>query len=340
MPLLTWVLGYLPQRVFPTRMKAHMTRRNFFQNATVAVLGAAAPFFAGAAGTSSSYVGEIIDTHTHFYDPTRSQGVPWPPKDDTLLYRRVFPADYRELPKPQPVTGTVVVEASAWVEDNQWILDLAAREPFIVGFVGNLVPGADAFAGELKRFSANPVFRGIRIGADRLREGLSSSAFLEALNLLSRRDLTLDIVGGPEILAGVSRLARAVPDLRIIIDHVAGARIDGGSPERSWSEEMKRAGQNLKVCCKVSGLVEGTGRTGGKAPSTIDFYRPVLDVIWEAFGADRLVYGSNWPVSERFAPCAVVQQIVSDYFGSKGEAATSKVFRTNSKLFYKWVDRG
>src|SRR5882757_7999637 len=80
----------------------------------------------------------VIDTHTHFYDPTRAQGVPWPPREDKLLYRTVLPRDYRALPVPRSVTGTVVVEASPWVEDNQWVLDLAAHDPFIVGLVGGL----------------------------------------------------------------------------------------------------------------------------------------------------------------------------------------------------------
>src|SRR5215467_10014461 len=103
----------------------------------------------------------IIDTHTHFYDPTRAQGVPWPEPGDEVLYRRVLPEDYKRLAVPEGVTGTVVVEASQWLEDNQWILDLAAREPFIVGFVGNLQPGAQDYAASLDRFAANPLFRGI-----------------------------------------------------------------------------------------------------------------------------------------------------------------------------------
>src|ERR1041385_4920670 len=104
----------------------------------------------------------IIDTHTHFYDPTRPQGVPWPEPTDELLYRRVLPEDYKALAVPEGVTGTVVVEASQWVEDNDWILGLAAEEPFIVGFVGNLQPGAEGFGENLDRFAANPLFRGIR----------------------------------------------------------------------------------------------------------------------------------------------------------------------------------
>src|SRR5262245_50765938 len=83
----------------------------------------------------------IIDCHTHFYDPTRPEGVPWPSKDDKLLYRPVLPADFIAIARPLSVTGTVVVEASPRVEDNQWVLDRAAEEPFIVGLVGNLAPG-------------------------------------------------------------------------------------------------------------------------------------------------------------------------------------------------------
>src|SRR3954463_3661175 len=73
---------------------------------------------------------DIIDTHTHFYDPTRPQGVPWPGKGDKKLYRPVLPSEYKQLAKPFGVVGTIVVEASPWVEDNQWLLDLAAKEPF------------------------------------------------------------------------------------------------------------------------------------------------------------------------------------------------------------------
>src|SRR3954469_15875 len=96
-------------------------RRKFLQSTCCTV--ALTAFGAHAATENISPT--IIDTHTHFYDPTRPQGVPWPDKNDKILYRRVRPEDYRALPKPVPVQGTVVVEASAWLEDNQWILDLA-----------------------------------------------------------------------------------------------------------------------------------------------------------------------------------------------------------------------
>ena len=150
-------------------MSASVSRRRFLAAAAQVAAGAT---WTGVAATLQAAPGQpvsgpdaftVIDAHTHFYDPTRPAGVPWPPRDDKLLYRRVLPQDYLALPAYKPVTGTVVVEASPWVEDNQWVLDLAAKQPFIVGVVGNLPVGTKESAGHLKRFAANRLFRGIRI---------------------------------------------------------------------------------------------------------------------------------------------------------------------------------
>jgi predicted PhzF superfamily epimerase YddE/YHI9 len=96
-----------------------------------------------------------IDCHTHFYDPTRPEGAPWPPADDVVLYRRVLPEDFRRVAEPLGVAGTVVVEASAWLEDNQWVLDLAEQDRAIVGFVGRLAPSSPDFGVHLSRFARN-----------------------------------------------------------------------------------------------------------------------------------------------------------------------------------------
>jgi len=321
-------------------MTSHHSRRSFLQG-----LGASLATTAFAAASSSSAAAAkprltIIDTHTHFYDPHRPQGVPWPPKDDQLLYRTVLPSDYQALPVPQPVAGTVVVEASPWLEDNQWILDLAANDVFLVGFVGNLPVGKEEFARQhFRRFAAQRLFRGVRLGAGQLQQGLSNQRFRADLNLLADRNLCLDLLGGPDMLPAVAQLAEAAPGLRMVIDHVANLRIDGKAPPVDWVRGMQSAARCKNVSCKVSGLVEGTGRTDGTAPRDAGFYQPVLDAIWSAFGEERLVYGSNWPVSERFAPLATVQQIVHDYFSAKGKTALENVFWKNAKAIYKWVNR-
>ena len=309
------------------------TRRQFLATTTLATAAAACSTPRAAAPLT------IIDTHTHFYDPTRPGGVPWPNPADALLYRRTLPADYLAQPVPQPVTGTVVVEASPLVEDNQWILDLAAKHTFIVGFVGNLTPGEAAFAGNLKRFAANPLYRGIRVNEASLRAGLGRADFIADLRRLVDADLELDVNGGPTLLPEVARLAKSLPGLRIVINHLANTRIDGKNVSETWRRDLEAAAKFPNVFLKVSALAEGTGRKDGSAPRDVEFYRPWLDVAWSAFGPDRLIYGSNWLVSARFAPLATVQGIVHDYFSAKGRVALEKFFSKNAQTAYRWVKR-
>lgn len=321
-------------------MHARLPRRDFVRRTLSAAAGVAlSRSFSQASepapGTPKS-VPRIIDSHTHFYDPTRPGGVPWPPKDNLTLYRTVWPAHYRALSKPAPVAGTVVVEASPWVEDNQWILDLAARDSFIVGFIGNLPVGTPEFARLLERFAANPTYRGIRVPGDRLAAGLLAGPFLADLNLLADRDLALEVVGSPAMLPAVTRLARAVPRLRIMIDHLAGVRIDGLAPPVEWCRDLAAAARHATVFAKVSGLVEASGKSGGAAPREAAFYRPALDSLWEFFGEDRLVYGSNWPVCELFADLATVQRLAVEFFAAKGTAVAAKVLAGNAGRFYRW----
>lgn len=278
----------------------------------------------------------IVDTHTHFYDPTRPEGVPWPNPNDEVLYRRVLPEDYKALAVPQGVSGTVVVEASEWVEDNQWILGLAAKDPFIVGFVGNLQPGSKDFGSNLERFSANPLFRGIRPRGANIKN-FEKDELLADIEKLAAKDLEIDLLIGPEGIHDAAFLANSIPELRIVINHVAGVRIDGKVPDSAWTEGMQIAAEHLNVYCKVSGLVEAAQEK--PVPDDVGYYMPTLDVLWEAFGEDRLVYGSNWPVSERFADYATVQRIVMEYFRAKGQEATEKYFWKNAKAAYKWIDR-
>ncbi len=279
----------------------------------------------------------MVDTHTHFYDPHRAEGVPWPPRDEKQLYRTVLPKDYRALPVSRPVTGTLVVEASPWVEDNQWVLDLAAKDSFLVGLVGNLPVGTKEFAGHLKRFTANRLFRGIRIRDRKLDGTLADSVFIGDLKLLAQHGLSLDLVGGMEILAYAESVAKELPDLRIVIDHLAGVRVDGKAPPEDWTKRMRALVRRPNVYFKLSGLVEGTGRRDGMAPRQVEFYRPVLDVMRETFGTERLIYASNWPVSELFAPLSTVQGIVTDYFQSHGRQAEEQVFSLSGKAAYRWV---
>lgn len=323
-------------------IESQPSRREFLQAATAGlttvVAGSAGDFCTAADAKPAG----IIDTHTHFYDPTRPQGVPWPDKTNKLLYRTVLPADFTAVAKPHGVTATVVVEASAWLEDNQWLLDLAAKEHYLVGVVGHLTPGEDDFEKNLRRFAQNPLYRGIRVNHAVLKTRLSDRDFRRSLAMLAEHDLELDVNGGPDMPADVAKLAKEIPALRVVINHVANVKIDGKAPPENWQTGMQAAAAHKNVFCKVSALVEGATRRDEEmnVPDDVEFYQPVLDTVWKLFGEDRLIYGSNWPVCERAAPYATVFKIVSEYFRGKGSEAADKYFRRNAQAAYKWVARG
>lgn len=130
-------------------MAFHVTRRT--------LLGAAsAPLFASQQPSAIP----IIDTHIHLYDPTRPQGVPYPAADAPTA----LPDRYRSDVEPLGVKGGIKVEASPWVEDNLWVLDLIAKHTFIVGLIGNLDPLDPKFRDYLDRYHRNKLFLGIRYG--------------------------------------------------------------------------------------------------------------------------------------------------------------------------------
>lgn len=307
------------------------SRRVFVRSAAAGAIALGLPTTSFAADAEIA----AIDAHTHFYDPTRPQGVPWPSKNDALLYRPVLPDEFKKLTRDQHVGGTIVIEASTWLEDNQWLLDLAAKEPFIMGVVGRLDTTDDDFAKHLARFAKDARFRGIRINHDELKAALGRERQLDRLRLLAAADRELDVNGGAEMPADVARLAKAIPDLRIVINHEANLLIDGKGVPGAWLSGMRAAAAGQRVFCKVSALAEGTRKANADAPSDVDFYRPVLDALWNLFGADRLVYGSNWPVSARAAPYATIYHIVHAYFAEKGDAALEKFLRRNALAAYQ-----
>ncbi len=277
----------------------------------------------------------IIDTHTHFFDPARSIGVPWPSSDDAVLYKPTFPERFLSLATPHGVTGTVVVEASPWLEDNQWILDLAESNPVILGFVGNLDVFGPDFVDNLERFSAHTLFRGIRLGGHALNPEIRGQ-LLASLKELASRQLALDLLVQPEALLSVAHLADLVPDLHIMIDHVAHVSIDGRTPDDLWAQGIAACGHRDNIYCKISGLVEASGTT--PAPSDPSFYQPTLDLLAESFGTGRLAYGSNWPVCEKNGNYETVFSVPREYFVALGEDAADAVFRKNALGCYRCVE--
>ena len=277
-----------------------------------------------------------IDTHIHVYDPARPQGVPWPPRNLDILYSPHLPARFVTLTEQLGVVGAVVVEASPWVEDNQWVLDVAKNNPIIVGFIGNLELGKPEFAARIKRFAANPIFRGLRLRDVTIPTGQGQGAFADDLRRLADRHLTLDVVGNTAILADVLRIAKMAPELRVVIDHLPFHEWDKDGTAK-MREALKEIAQLPKVYIKIS---EVPRQAGGNLVEDAEFYRPGLDGLWSLFGPDRAIYGSNWPVSDLVAPYGSMYKIVAAYFAGKTEADAQKFFWKNSISAYSWLPRG
>ncbi len=275
----------------------------------------------------------IVDTHIHLYDTTRDGGVPWPPESDTVLYRPVLPPDWARVCDENGITATVIVEASTLLADNQWVLDLVKDEPErYIGLVGSLELGTPDFAANLKELSADPRFVGIRM-RDRPRGAdFFNDAVWRDLKLMAERDQTLDVLMANFSLEDVDRIAQRIPTLKILVNHVAGVVIDGKPLDPAWVQSLAQAARNPNVYCKVSGLFQQSRRQ--PSPTNLEFYKPVLDELWKVFGEDRLIYGSNWPVTMRGGSYASYKAVVFEFLEPKGRTAMEKVLANNAYKFY------
>ena len=296
-----------------------MNRREFLGAAAAGVLSAAeaSPF-------------PIIDTHIHLFDPTRPQGVPWPSKDDKVLYQPALPDRYRKIAEPLGIAGAIAVECSPLFEDNQWVLDVAAKNSIMVGMVGNLEPGKPEFGVQLAKLHRNPLFLGIRYGnlwGRDLSAEIRKPGFVAGLKALADTGLVLDTANQTaDLLAAALRVTDLVPNLRIVIDHL---------PQFAPAADanVRELGKRPQVYVKISEVLR---RVGGRVHADLNFYRTKHDELFDIFGEDRLLFGSDWPNSDNWAPYPQVFGIVHEYFTAKGPAIAEKYFRTNSVAAYRW----
>lgn len=276
----------------------------------------------------------VIDTHIHLFDPTRPQGVPWPPKENATLYKPALPDRYRALAAPHGVVGAIEVEASPWLEDNQWVLDVCRKDTLMLGTVGNLDPGHADFRRHLDRFHADPLFLGIRYGnlwGRNLGTELAKPEFVAGLKALAAAGLTLDSANpNAALLSDLLRAADRVPELRIVIDHLP--QMEPPAAEATLREFSKRP----QVYVKISEVLR---RVDGRVVEDPAFYKPRLDLLTGVFGEDRVLYGSDWPNSDNWAAYAKVFGIVHGYFTARGRAVAEKYFWKNSVAAYRWKKR-
>ena len=306
-------------------MRKEMNRRTFVKTAAISSLS-----LSGSCQSEQST--DIIDTHTHFYDPFRPEGIPWP-RGKSPLYRKVYPKDFMKLAKVHGVTGTVVVEASSALEDNQWILDLAKENKSIVGFVGNVDPIIDDWNQHISRFAKNDLFRGVRL--KKSIQHVNDTKVIKNFSQMAEMDLSVDVNAGLKGLEAALTLSRKVPELRIVIDHLP-YNLKEKDVER-YHKALEKIAKFPNIYAKVSTVLI---KVKGKTLENHAFYKERLDTLWEIFGEDRLIYGSNWPVSDIYnGDYAQVFDIVNSYFTAKGADARNKYFSGNASRAYKWIKR-
>ena len=274
---------------------------------------------------------KIIDTHIHLFDTTRPQGVPYPSRDNAVLWKPALPARYRELASPLGITGAVAVEASPWLEDNLWLLEACATDKFMLGAIGNLEPEKPEFCEYLDRFLKNPIFRGIRYGnlwGRSLRQAVETHAFVDGVKYLAQSGLSLDTANPDhELLEAVVRLSDKVPELRIVIDHLPNAMA-----QLKDHSMLREIGKRPRIFLKVSEVIQKQG-------ADLKNYKRMLDHMWELFGEDRLMFGSDWPNWDTHAPLAEIVGLAKAYVLPKGDTVADKFFWKNSVAAYRWVQR-
>lgn len=284
-----------------------------------------------ALGKSESM--KVIDCHVHLYSLQRPDGIGWIKKDDKVLYADHLPAVHEPIARANGVDGVVLVQAGQSIPDNQWNLDVSAgHEKLYRGVVGNLslVIGTDEFKPLFDKLCQDPRYLGYRLSG-RPKNGLDD-AFYRDLMLTAAAGKSVDILLGGYQLKEAEAIARKVPELRIIINHFGGVQLGADPLASGWIEDFRSIAKAPNVYCKVSALY---GRVAKQpAPKELSFYKPVLDLAFECFGEDRLIYGSDWPVTETTGDYASVLALTRSYFEPKGAEVCEKLFHRNAEKFY------
>ncbi|HWA95793.1 MAG TPA: amidohydrolase family protein [Terracidiphilus sp.] len=292
-----------------------------------------------AIGQKTSF--PIIDAHIHLFDPTRPGGVPWPTKDDTALYKPALPDRYSALSQSFGVVGAVAIEASPLDSDNEWLLNVVEKHPVMVGMIGDLVPSLPTFHKRLDSLHANKLFLGIRYGNlwnRDLMDDLKKPGFVDGLKALSQAGLVFECANpDPRLIRAALKVSERVPDLRVVMDHMPNAKIpDDEKVQKEYWANLKRLSESPQVYVKLS---EIPVVKDGKLVHDPKFYEKMLNPLWNTFGEDHVIFGSDWPNSDHVAPYASTFEIVHRYMAGKPLHAQEKYYWKNSAKAYRWQRR-
>jgi L-fuconolactonase len=272
-----------------------------------------------------------IDAHQHYWKIERGD-YDWMSAPAVRPIRRDFlPRDLAPELDKHRFDRSVVVQAAPTVAETDFLLGLAREHPRIAGVVGWLDVEAPDFGRTLARYAREPAFLGIRPMLQDLPddEFLLRPRVLDNLRELARVGRTLDLLVLPRHLPIVVRALELVPGLRAVVDHCAKPDLRSSSLD-AWRDGIARVASYSNVVCKLSGLVTEAPPGAGAA-----VLAPAVEHVLSEFGAERLLFGSDWPVCTLLASYDRVVEILEEILGPRlDDAFERKLFGENAERFY------
>ena len=275
-----------------------------------------------------------IDSHQHLWRYSSAE-YPWIGAGMERIARDFLPADLAAVAKPQGIGGSVAVQARQSLAESRWLLERADADPFVRGVVGWVDLRSPDVVAQLEPLAAHPRFVGVRhvVQDEPDPRFLLGEAFVRGLMQLRRFDLTYDLLLYPGQLPAAVELVGMLPEQPFVLDHLAKPRIAQGAAWdgfADWRRDIEALARHGNVTCKVSGMVTEAAWRGWKPADFV----PYLDVVLAAFGPERLMFGSDWPVCLVAAEYADVVAIVRDFFSQVSSGEQARIFGDTAIRFY------
>lgn len=275
----------------------------------------------------------IIDAHHHFWDPARGD-YHWMSSDVSVLAQIYGPDDLRPYLRKAGVAGTVLVQAAQTVAETEYLLEIAERTDFVLGVVGWLDMEAPQFREQLQRYCEHPLFVGLRP----MLQDLDNDAWilrprvLDSLKVVAELDVPFEFLTFPQHLPYTAEACAKVPGLRALVDHISKPPI-ASSEMDPWRAGMQAMAEVPGMMCKLSGMVTEASHADWRPTDLM----PYVDHVWQLFGPDRVMFGSDWPVCRLAAEYGeVVNALRTCLAGRLDAAASLQVFGQNAIDFYRF----
>lgn len=272
---------------------------------------------------------KIVDAHQHFWHYT-AKDFGWINDEMKVIRRDFLPADLEPVLKKNNVEGTIIVQVGQNLGENDFLLGFADEHAFVKGVVGWVDLQSPEVESHLKKYSGNKKFAGVRhiVQGEPDDRFMLRDNFLRGISLLERYGLTYDILIYPKQLPAAIELARQFPKQKFVLDHIAKPFIKDRKTE-PWMSDIKKLGTAANVYCKISGMVTEADFKNWKEEDL----HPYLQTVFDAFGTDRLMFGSDWPVCLVAAQYGQVLDILFRFF-KLPDQELNKVMSANCLKFY------